>query len=170
MNQILLKQRNLFSWHLDSEIPAGHHDSVAQRQDRVDLVDRFKFFDLRHHGRGEAMLANEFSDLLHIRWVAHETEGDPVDTLLKSEGQILAVFLGQSTHRELHVWEIHPFVVGEHATHGDDAMQGLISEIDPVNAHLDAAIVEKDAAACGDLISKLVVSDGGNRLVAAHLF
>ena len=48
-------------------------------------------------------------------------------------------------------------------------MEGLISEIHPVHTHLDASVIKKDAAACGDLISKLVVSHGGNRLVAAHL-
>jgi hypothetical protein len=42
----LLDQRNLLRAHLDTEVAAGHHDSVAGFENSVEIGHRFGFFDL----------------------------------------------------------------------------------------------------------------------------
>ena len=169
VDQILLQQGNVLGGHLHTEIAAGHHHTVTQGKDGVDLIDGFEFFDLCHHRSGEAMLADQFTNLLHVGGIAHEAQGNPIHTLLKSERQILTIFSGECSHRQLNVREIHSLVVGENATHGDDAVKGLINFVDAVHFHLDTAVVQKNAASSGDLLGQFVVGDRRHGLVATHL-
>ena len=170
VDQILLKKRNFFCRHFNPKVTTGHHHAIAKRQNRVDLIDRFELLNFCHYRSGEAVLTNEFSDLLHVRGVAHEAERDPIHTLLKAKGEILPIFCGERSHRKLHIREVHPLVVGEHTRNCHRAMEGLVNRIHPFNFHLNAAVVKKDATAGRDFFGQLVVGDCCNRLVATHLF
>ena len=88
--------------------------------------------------------------------------------MLQSEGQVSAVFVGQCPNRQLHIGEIDPFVIGEDTTNSDCAVQGLLRLFHRVDLHLNPAVIEQDAASCGDFVGKFVVSDCGNALIAAH--
>ncbi len=41
----LLDQRHLFRLYFNAEVTAGNHDAIGHRQDRIEIIDRFRFFD-----------------------------------------------------------------------------------------------------------------------------
>ena len=94
-DELLLQQRHLLGGHLHTQIAAGHHHPVAQGQDRVDLIDRFKLLDLGHHRGVVAVGGNQSLDLLHVGGIAHKAERHPIHVLFEAEGEIGAVFIGE---------------------------------------------------------------------------
>ena len=48
-------------------------------------------------------------------------------------------------------------------------MQGLLGLVDPIDLHLNLAVIEKDAAAGLHFAGQLVVGDRGDRLGAGHI-
>ena len=110
-NQFFLQQRNFFGRHLDAQIAPGDHHAVAEGQDGIDGINRLEFLDFGHHRRSATVAANQIPDLLHVRGIAHEAEGDPVDLLLQAKGEVTAIFRGESPDGELHIGEVDPLVV-----------------------------------------------------------
>ena len=47
-------------------------------------------------------------------------------------------------------------------------MESLFCFVDSLDLHLDASVIEQDAAACSDFIRQFVVGDCGDLLIAAH--
>ena len=115
-----------------------------------------------------SVLADQSTDLLHVRGIADEAQGNPVHPLFKAKGKVNLVLVRQGPNGQLHIREIHALVVGEDTTHRDRAMQGLIRLVNLLHFHLNTAVIQKDPAASGHLIRQLVVGDRGNGLVAAH--
>ena len=56
-------------------------------------------------------MADQLTDLLHVGGIAHEAEGNPIDTLLETEHQILSVLVGESANRQLDVREVDPLLL-----------------------------------------------------------
>ena len=168
-NQFFLQQRNFFGRHLDAQIAPGDHHAVAEGQDGIDGINRLEFLDFGHHRCGATVAANQIPDLLHVRGIAHEAEGDPVDLLLQAKGEVTAIFRGESPDGELNIGEVDPLVIRKHSPNSYTALQALVGLVDTLDHHLDPAIVEQDAAAIVHLLGQLVVGNGGDGLIAVHL-
>ena len=72
----LLHHRHLLRRQLDAEVAAGHHDAVADVEDRLQVVDRGRLLDL---GQDRRAALDDAPQLRHVAGVLHERQRQPVD-------------------------------------------------------------------------------------------
>ena len=90
--------------------PRATITAVAQVEDRVQVLQRRRLFDLGQH-RGAAL--HQLAQLGHVGGPLHEGQRHPVDADAQREGQVVAVLGGQRRQRDDRAGQGDALVVGQ---------------------------------------------------------
>jgi hypothetical protein len=128
--------------HFDAEVATGHHDAVAEVEDRTQHLQGLGLLDLGQHG-GAAF--DDAAQLGHVFRGLHERQGDPVDAQAQGEGQVLAVLGRQGRHRDDDVRHRHALALRQLAA-VDDCGVG-IARTRVGHGHAQLAVVQQQGRA-----------------------
>ncbi|MGY3683441.1 hypothetical protein ACVWXU_007064 [Streptomyces sp. TE33382] len=160
----LLDDRHLFQGHFDAEVAAGDHDAVEGGDDAVDAVDGLGLLDLGDDGEPAALLLHDAVDVVDVASAAHEGEGDDVGADAQGPAEVVDVLFGESGDGDGDAGEVEPLVVGDHAALDDGGADP--GAVDLGDFEGDAAVVDEDAFAGGDIGREAVVGGAAGVAVA----
>src|SRR5205807_45698 len=94
---LLLHDRHFFRTHLHAEIAARHHHSIRNPQNRIEIFDGLRLFQLCDHRRLFFCLADQLLRQRHIFRPSHKTDCDVVRACSKGSNTVLTRVESPST-------------------------------------------------------------------------
>jgi hypothetical protein len=153
--------------HLHPEVAPRDHDAVGRLEDCVEIIHRLRLLDLGDNHHFSLLLKNEVLEFEKVGDAADEGESDPVDPLAKTEGEVLAVLIGQGRSRNGRPRQVDPLAVLEHATDHDPAADILSGNFQHLQLH--QPVVEKDPVAAANIAGEFPESRRDEPVGAPHL-
>ena len=167
VDQVLLDGRDLGKVDLNAHIAAGNHDAVGHGQNLVDVVDALLILDLRDDADLGVVLVQNVADVHNVLRVAGKAGGDQVKALLDTKQNIARVALAHIRHGQMHAGNVDALLGLDGAVIADGA--GNIGIADFINAQLDQAVIQHDAAAGLDVVGQVLVGDGADLVGALDI-
>lgn len=164
----LLDDGDLFEGHFDAEVAAGDHDAVEGGDDVVDVVDGLGLFDLGDDGEASAFFVHDAVDVFDVAAAADEGEGDDVGAGAQRPAEVVDVFFGEGGDGDGDAGEVEALVVGDHAAFDDGGVDA--GAVDVGDFEGDAAVVDEDAFAGGDVGGEAFVGGAAGVAVAVVVF
>ena len=164
---MLLDGRDLGKVDLNAHIAAGNHDAVGHGQNLVDVVDALLVLDLRDDADLGVVLVQDVANIHNVLRVAGKAGGDQVKALLDTKQNIARVALAHIRHGQMHAGNVDALLGLDGAVIADGA--GNIGIADFINAQLDQAVIQHDAAAGLDIVGQVLVGDGADLVGALDI-
>jgi hypothetical protein len=92
-----LDRRHLLRRELDAEVAAGNHHRIGLRDDRIEMLDGGRLFQLRENPR---TAPGKRARLVEILGPLHERQRQPLDAQRQRELEIAPVLFGKRRQRQ----------------------------------------------------------------------
>jgi len=151
VNDILLKDWNVFRWALHTQISTSHHDTVAKFYNLFKIVtlETRWLFNFGHDAGREVTLrdfgCDNFFDLQNVFGALHKGKSNPVHTNLEHVIQIGSVLGCQATDLQDGIGGVDTLAVADFPTNNDLAVQVVFPSFD--NLNLDFSIINHQLVA-----------------------
>ncbi len=137
-----LDERHLLGRKLDAEIPPRHHHRIRKAENRLQIFECLRFFEL---GEDRRPSRDELARLPDVFGPLDEGEPHEIDPGLKGEGEVLAILGRERRDGQDHVGDVHALAIGEHAPHQHLADQVIGPFVGHPQAEL--AVIEQERGA-----------------------
>ena len=100
LDDVLLDNRHVFGGNFDAQIAARNHDSVADGNNFVNILDALKVFDFGNNFHVAAVLDDKFANFFHVACTLNETCRDKIHVVFDTEENVFGVLFADGGKSE----------------------------------------------------------------------